>query len=163
MDSATIPTQPCLRLPHATTLSILRSFPVALLFLAICSLMTVFSSTRDHDALTKHCARFSAFEPGIAENLLPWHDDHGIGEALMDLTLKTRTMRAKVPGLPLCFRNGALYVIDGHLQHIGVVWPSRQTENLIVYAHVSPSGACRCTSDAQSSSMRLVQTKSSGG
>ncbi|GFR42916.1 hypothetical protein Agub_g3916, partial [Astrephomene gubernaculifera] len=85
-------------------------------------------------ALMAHCSRFQDFEPGIAEDLLPWYDDAGISEALMDRTIRERTMQNSVPGLPLCIRGGRLYVINGTKQSIGNLMPW-QAENIIVYAY----------------------------
>ncbi|GLI64553.1 hypothetical protein VaNZ11_007872 [Volvox africanus] len=95
--------------------------------------ITATSSGPNATELRNHCQRFNAFEPGIAEDLLPWYDDAGISEGLMDRTLRERTMQARVPGLPLCIRGGRLFVINGSVQSIGNVLPW-QAENIIVYA-----------------------------
>ncbi|GIL73398.1 hypothetical protein Vretifemale_3440 [Volvox reticuliferus] len=116
------------------------------LFLAFCFLLIVLAtpwtspatatataSSPNTTELRNHCQRFNAFEPGIAEDLLPWYDDAGISEGLMDRTLRERTMQARVPGLPLCIRGGRLFVINGSAQSISNVMPW-QAENIIVYA-----------------------------
>ncbi|EFJ43134.1 hypothetical protein VOLCADRAFT_106931 [Volvox carteri f. nagariensis] len=91
------------------------------------------SPSNSSSDLGAHCSRFSAFNPGIAEELLPWYDDEGISETLMDRTLRERTMSAAVPGLPLCIRGGKLYVIGGSQQDISRLFPW-QADNIVVYA-----------------------------
>ncbi|KAG2433671.1 hypothetical protein HXX76_008042 [Chlamydomonas incerta] len=102
------------------------------------------SSSGGKDSLiASHCARYFAFEAGIAEDLLPWYDQ-GISEALADRLLQERTMggRHRAPGLPLAVVGGRLYVVGlaaagpgaAEQQRVANCWPW-QAENLIIYAH----------------------------
>ncbi|GIL49769.1 hypothetical protein Vafri_6042, partial [Volvox africanus] len=126
--------QPQLHLTSPTPPPYLFLTPVLrCLFLVTLWTSTATASGPNATQLRNHCQRFNAFEPGIAEDLLPWYDDAGISEALMDRTLRERTMQAGVPGLPLCIRGGRLFVINGSVQSIGKVLPW-QSENIVVYA-----------------------------
>ncbi|KAG2438449.1 hypothetical protein HYH02_010904 [Chlamydomonas schloesseri] len=106
------------------------------------------SSSGKDSLIASHCARYSAFEAGIAEDLLPWYDQ-GISEALADRLLQERSMggRHRAPGLPLAVVGGRLYVVGlaggsgsggspgaAEQQRIANCWPW-QADNLVVYAH----------------------------
>ncbi len=113
------------------------------LLLAAVSLPPTTSATRSPDdrALMDHCKRFRAFEEGIAEDLLPWYDDTGISEQLMDRTLQMRTMKNGIAGLPLCIRGGKLYVIEGTAHVISRVF-RWYADEIVTYAYVSGGDAC---------------------
>lgn len=94
------------------------------------------------DALSKCRSRYSAFLPGIYEDLLPW-SVHGINESLMDRAFKEQTFirprkkkgDAVANGIGIVFKGGKPFVVGGDRNaEDAISGPHRR--QLVAYGHV---------------------------